>query len=50
VGERADAVRQHGELLGLATRERHSPDLLVAQEQHALAVGGHLRRGVAHIA
>ena len=37
--ERADAVRQRGQLLGLATRERHRPDLLVAQEEHAVALG-----------
>ena len=36
--ERADVVRQRGQLLGLAAGERHRPDLLVAQEEHAIAL------------
>ena len=48
--EGADAVRQRRQLLGLATLERHCPDLFVAQEEHAVALRRHLRRGVAHVA
>ena len=35
--ERRHAVRQRGQLLGLAAGQRHRPDLLVAQEEHAVA-------------
>ena len=36
--EAADAVRQRRQLLGVAARERHRPDLPVAQEAHAIVV------------
>ena len=43
-------MRQRRDLLGLAALERHGPDLLVAQEEHAVALRRDLRRRVAHVA
>jgi hypothetical protein len=43
-------VRERGELLGLAACERNRPDLLVAQEEHSIALRCELWRGVAHVA
>jgi membrane protein implicated in regulation of membrane protease activity len=41
---------QRGDLLGLAALERHGPDLLVAQEERAVALRREPWRRVAHVA